>query len=101
MLRSLTAKQFAEWEIYASIDPFDELRQDYRVASIVQMIANVNRGAKQKAFKIEDFLLRFGGETEEKKSQSWQEQLGILKLLAIQQSIIVDQDEQRRKAGEG
>ena len=80
MLRRLTAKQFRAWEIYSELEPFGELRADYRAASIVQMIYNVNRGEKQKALPLQEFLLKF--EAESKKKQSWQEQLAIMKLLA-------------------
>ena len=80
MLRRLTAKQFRAWEIYSELEPFGELRADYRAASIVQMIYNVNRGEKQKALPLQEFLLKF--ETEPKQKQSWQEQLAIMKLLA-------------------
>lgn len=62
MLRSLTAKQFAGWRQYAAIEPFEfdtETRADYRAALIAQVIANVNRGEKQKAFTLKDFLLSF------------------------------------------
>ena len=52
MLRRLTAKQFRMWEIYSELEPFGELRADYRAASIVQMIYNVNRGEKQKALPL-------------------------------------------------
>lgn len=81
LLRSLTAKQFIEWQHYAEMEPFSEVRADYRAASIVQMIANVNRGAKQKALKIEDVLLKFG-EQEPRKPQSWQEKLAIAHMVA-------------------
>ena len=56
MLRSLTAKQFAEWEHYARLEPFSELRQDIRIASIVQMLHNVN---VKKGRPLTDFILKF------------------------------------------
>ena len=82
MLRSLTAKQFAEWEHYARLEPFNELRQDYRVASIVQMVANVNRGKNQAAYSLQDFMLKFNEEPEAPKRQTWQQQLSIATAIA-------------------
>lgn len=81
MLRSITGKQFIELLAYKRMEPFRELRADYRAASIVQMIANVNRGKKQKAYAIQDFLLKFG-EQQAAKKQTWQQQLTLMKLLA-------------------
>ena len=85
MLRSLTAKQFAEWEHYAKLEPFNELREDYRTASIVTMIANVNRGSKHQPFKLEDFVLKF--EQEPKRPQTWQEKLAIARAIAMAYSV--------------
>jgi hypothetical protein len=80
LARSLTAKEFLAWETYAGLEPFDETRADYRAASIATMIANVNRGKGQKAYKLEDFVLKF--EQEPQRQQTWQEQLKIMQLLA-------------------
>jgi hypothetical protein len=79
-MRGLTAKEFVGWEHYAALEPFDETRADYRAASIATMIANVNRGKEQKAYTLEDFVLKFG--EREVKRQSPQDQLLIAKLFA-------------------
>lgn len=79
MLRGITAKQFRDWEIYHELEPFGEIRADYRVAAVVQMLYNVNRGAKQKPLPLEDFLLRFDAEPKPKPRQN---QFGMMKLLA-------------------
>ena len=80
MLRRHTAKWFRDWEMYYELEPFGEMRADFRAASIVQMIYNVNRGKDQKAKPLADFMLKF--EEEPKKTQTWQEQVVMLKLLA-------------------
>jgi hypothetical protein len=84
MLRRITMQQFMEWAEYSTLEPFDEVRADYRAASIVQMIANMNRDIKKhpNPFSIEDFVLGFGdsGEARSRKKQTWQEQ----KLIAAQ-----------------
>jgi hypothetical protein len=59
MLRKLTAKQFRDWEIYASLEPFNELRQDYRIASLAVLHANLHRDPKTTPYTIEQFLLNF------------------------------------------
>ena len=46
------------------------------------MLYNANRGQKQKALPLKDFVLKFGGEDEQPKKQTWQQQLAIMKMLA-------------------
>jgi len=87
MLRSLTAKQFAEWEHYARLEPFGEVRDDYRAASIAVMIANVNRGPKQPSYKLEDFLLKFGDDVQQNRPQTWQEKLAIARAIVVAFSV--------------
>lgn len=83
MLRNLTAKQFADWERYAQLEPFSEARADYRAASIVQILANIHRGEKQKLYTLEDFVLKFGeAESAAPKRQTWQEQKSVFQVLA-------------------
>lgn len=88
MLRYITAKQFAEWEAYAQLDPFDELRADSRAALIAQVLANIHRGKGQRAYMLKDFLLKFG-ELEKVRRQTPEEQFNILKLLARVQAMQV------------
>lgn len=61
MLRETSPWVFREWQAYAELEPFDERRADWRAASIVTMLANVNRDSKKKAepFKLDDFTLKF------------------------------------------
>lgn len=86
MARSLTAKQLLEWEAYEDLEPFGELRQDYRIASIVTMLANINRGKGKKAYTLEDFVVKFG--EQEKKKQTWKEQANIMKLYARMHAVL-------------
>lgn len=79
--RGLTAKKFFEWEAYAQLEPFDERRADYRAASIVTMLANLHRGKDQKAYSLEDFVLKFS-EQAPKRKQTPEEQFKILQLWA-------------------
>jgi hypothetical protein len=81
ILRGLTAKELRGWEMYHELEPFGEERADYRAASIVQMLYNINRGKNQKALELKDFLLAFG-EQEPKQKQTPEQQFAILKVLA-------------------
>lgn len=88
MLREMSAKQFREWEIYAELEPFSEKRADYRAASIVQMLANVNRSSKRSPYKLEDFVLKFDQESKETKpDKSWQEMKSSMMMWALAASV--------------
>lgn len=72
-----------QWVHYNSIEPIGDDRADYRAASIVQMLYNVNRGKNDKPGKLEEFLLKWAEADEVKKTkQTPQQQLAMLKILA-------------------
>jgi len=81
MLRGLTASQFLDWHHYDSLEPFGELRADYRTADIVTTLANIHRDRKRKKepYRISDVVLKFGESVEEKPKpkQTWQEKKAI------------------------
>ena len=81
MLRTITAKQFVEWEAYARMEPFNETRADYRAASIAQMVFNMAVDVKNRK-PISDFLLKFGETQQQRPKQTWQQQQKMLMILA-------------------
>lgn len=101
ILRGLTAKEFLGWEAYARVEPFNvdiEARADARAASIVQVLQNVNRGKGQKAWTLQDAMLKFDeaegkGNKDAKRydPQTQEEMLSVLKALSIMQNTIVEQ----------
>lgn len=52
----MSARTFAEWQAYCSLEPFGPYADYWRAGLIVSMIANVNRTKNQKPFKPEDFM---------------------------------------------
>lgn len=67
---------------WKKMEPFRELRADYRAAAISQVIANtMGRKKGQKPYTLDEMRLKFG-EPETKRKQTWQEQLEILKIFA-------------------
>ncbi len=85
LLRRMTAKQFLGWQHFAQIEPFTfdkELRADFRSAQIVQVIANVNRGSKQKAYTLQDFLLKFD-DAKPPTKKTWQEMQKTAYMIAM------------------
>lgn len=65
---------------YHSLEPFGELRADYRAALIAQTIANVNRSKGQDPYKLEDFLINFEGQ-EEKPQQAPDDHMQLFKMI--------------------
>jgi hypothetical protein len=85
MLRAMSAKHFRDWEAYAQIEPFDEMRQDYRIASVVAMIFNMAVKAGDRK-PIKEFLLQFGEEA--KPTQKTSEQMERIAMwIAIANSV--------------
>ena len=83
MLRSITYEELLEWYNYAQLEPFGEIREDYRNAHVVSTLININRDPKRsKPVKMEDCLLLFGDTPKPKRKQSWQEQKSVAKLWA-------------------
>lgn len=80
LLRRMSAKQFREWIAFYELEPFGDIRADYRSAQVVQVIAAVNRGKDQKVPTLQECLLSDG---HEKPKQTWQEQERIMKMWAI------------------
>lgn len=86
--RSLTAKQFINWEAYARLEPFGEKRADWRAAQIVKMIFDMAVVAKDRKYKLEDFLLKF---EEDFKEKPVQDQFAMMKILAAAYAAPVDE----------
>ena len=82
MLRTNSAKQFFGWLAYSEIEPFGELRDDYRAASIREMIYNTSVVKKEDRRPLEDFLLPFGEKTVTKPVQTPEFQISILTAIA-------------------
>lgn len=75
MLNYLTSSQLSEWEAYDRIDPIGKWREDFNVANLMALIANVNRNPKKKSnpFTISDFMPEWGKEEEKEKRQTVEE----------------------------
>jgi len=54
--RRISAKTLFEWEAYSQLEPFGELRADYRSAQVAQLIFNTNVAEKDRR-PLSDFVL--------------------------------------------
>jgi hypothetical protein len=80
----IDSAEFAEWIAYHRIEPFGELRSDYRSALLCDVICKMH-GTKQKT-KAEDFLLNF--EPTVRKVQSVEEMKNALRNTLRAQGLI-------------
>jgi hypothetical protein len=60
--RRISAKSLFEWEAFDELEPFGELRDDYRTALVAQMIFNTQVIEKHRR-PLPDFLLKWGAAT--------------------------------------
>ena len=84
MLREMSAEQFIEWQVFYSLEPFGEDREDLRFGSIVSTLMNINRNTKvrKQPFELRDGTLSGGDlfqEAPKPQKQSWQ----YMKTLAL------------------
>jgi hypothetical protein len=80
MLRRLTAKQFYEWQVFASLEPFAPEREDIRTGLLVMVQANAHRKKGTKAWTLAECTPMFGdSEAPKKKILDWK----ALKAFAI------------------
>ncbi len=86
MLRQITFPQLREWIAFEELEPFGEMRDDYRMANMMQLTANMHRDTKKhpEPYTLSDFLFKFDKEAEEqvKPRQSVEEQKRIARLWA-------------------
>jgi len=82
MLREMTWREFEEWVEFFRREPFDETRQDYRIAQLVATLINVNRSKKQSPVTVDKVRILFGDEEEVKPRQTVKEQQQIGQMYA-------------------
>jgi hypothetical protein len=113
LLRTITWKEFIDWQNFDEIEPFTSIRDDMRVASIVQAMYNLRRNTEKhpEPFPITDFLLILGDKTEREelrraygrelsdgkpKQKSWQELKAMGQFIAAMYNAAEESDQQKR-----
>lgn len=56
MLAEMTSSELTAWMAFFKLEPFGELRADFREAAHMALVANMNRKKGSKRFKPEDFM---------------------------------------------
>jgi hypothetical protein len=54
--RSMTTDELTYWRAFERLEPFGSPARHWCAALIAQMLANIHRTKKTKAFKLEEFL---------------------------------------------
>ena len=78
LLDGLTAKKLIGWMDYYELEPFGYARMALDSAIIASVIANANRGRRQRPFKASDFIPKFGPH----KKQDWRDMKAQFKMFA-------------------
>jgi hypothetical protein len=85
MARRIPAWLIAEWEAYAALEPFGELRADYRSAQIVAMLYNLNRDPKKDpdGKGTHEFLIPWDAEekTDEQRQKEHEGKMRVTQLI--------------------
>lgn len=64
------SREFSEWMAFFQLQPYGEWRADFRTASLMALIANVNRDPnKSKEYAPQDFMPDFEKALEERHAQ--------------------------------
>ena len=58
LMREMTIREFAHWQVFYREDPFGDDRADIRSAQVSAILANANRDPKKrdKPFEVIDFM---------------------------------------------
>lgn len=78
MLSEITYPEFLEWLAFAELEPFEEDRNDWRVAALRASIMETvrNRRKQRSPFQPKNFMLYFGEEIQAQKvrrNRTWQD----------------------------
>lgn len=57
---AMSSREFAEWLAFFRLQPYGEMREDFRFARLMALLANVNRDPDtSREFTHEDFMPKF------------------------------------------
>lgn len=64
----LTAREFDDWGRFFAIEPWGTEEDWRRNAALSSLIANVNRGKSQRAYRMDDFMPKYGKPSGDRQS---------------------------------
>lgn len=70
MLEQMPSRLFKEWQAYYLLEPFGQWRDDYRMAILASILANINRDSKKHPTPFDplDFMPDFMAVGDEQES---------------------------------
>lgn len=86
MLSRMTSHEISEWIAYSTVELIGDDREDYRMANVMALLANINRDPENKPdpFSPVDFMPDFWRREEvEEHKPDWKRNKGIAELITI------------------
>lgn len=77
--QKISTTEFRSWQAFYALEPFGEARTEFMLAQLCCIVANSNRGKSTKAFKVGDFIPKYG---EQKRHKTGAELEAIFKQFA-------------------
>ncbi len=72
LVETMPADEFSAWQIVERIQPFGEMGQYIRNASLMALLANINRDPESgKVYSYEDFMPTIGADGERRTSRKF------------------------------
>ena len=70
LLERVSSRELSEWQAFDRLEPVGETRLVYQLALLAAMMGNALRGKGEKARGVEEFVLRFGEQGEERQEMT-------------------------------
>jgi len=85
MLEAMPSKLLSEWMAYYGLEPWGEVRADFRSAIVAKTVADVHRGEKQEPYPLQQFmpLVERAEEDEDEEPEPWQRMLAQVEWLNV------------------
>lgn len=80
LLSRISSRELSQWIEFYQLEPLGNEASYYGSAVVASTVANVHRAKGSKAYKVEEFLPRFG---KRKESQSVDEMLQFARMMTV------------------
>ena len=54
--QEVSSREFVEWAAFYGLEPFGDMREDFRIAQLCSIMANAWRGKRGRTYRLKDFM---------------------------------------------